>query len=153
MTEHKGKNMLSDLKIQEALTEQDLGTVYPVIYQLRDQLSFNTFLDRIIQARQGNYRLFSAHLGKRVVGVIGLRIQDDLCWGHNLYIDDLVVEQTLQGKGIGQALMKFAENLARSEKCQYVRLASGISKTKAHEFYERLGYHQTSFAFALKIIC
>ncbi len=142
---------LSDLKIQESSTEQEIRAVYPVMHQLRDNLDLDTFLERVTRAKQGGYQLFCACVGERVVGVIGLRIQDDLCWGHNLYIDDLVVDEALRGRAIGKALMRFAVDLARSQKCQYVRLASGMSRTRVHKFYEQLGYGKTSFAFALKL--
>jgi ribosomal protein S18 acetylase RimI-like enzyme len=125
--------------------------MYAVIHQLRDSIDIETFLDRVKKASQGGYKLFYVCLDNQVVGAIGLRIQDDLCWGHNLYIDDLVVDEALRGRGIGKALMKFAVNLAHSQKCEYVRLASGISRIQAHDFYEKLEYCKTSFAFALKL--
>jgi ribosomal protein S18 acetylase RimI-like enzyme len=151
LKEHDVKAQLSDLDIQECCTEQEIREVYLVMHQLRDDLDIDTFLKRVKQAQLEGYQIFCARFGKQVVGVVGLRFLHDLCWGHNLYIDDLVVDKALRGKGVGQALMRFVKDLGNSHKCQYVRLASGISKTKVHPFYEKLGYRKTSFAFALKL--
>lgn len=147
---HKEINF-SKIQIQESQTVKDMHIVYPVICQLRNNIDIETFLERAKNAKQGGYKLFYACFDCQILGAIGLRIQDDLCWGHNLYIDDLVVDEALRGKGIGEALMKFALKLAYSQKCEYVRLASGISRTEAHNFYEKLGYHKSSFSFALKL--
>ncbi len=151
MTVLDEKSKISDLKIQEVRTHQEIRAVYPVMHQLRDSLDLDAFLVRVVQVQRGGYRLFYACVGERIVGAIGLRILDDLCWGHNLYVDDLVVDESLRRRAIGTALMRFAENLAHSHECQYVRLASGMSRTQAHEFYERLGYCKTSFMFALQM--
>jgi GNAT superfamily N-acetyltransferase len=56
----------------------------------------------------------------------------------------MAVNNTLQGKGIGRALMNFAENLARDR--GYKRLTMHARKT-AVGFYERLGYQISSPEF------
>jgi|SRR6476620_1172082 len=149
--EHNTQTSFPTLEILESHTVQDMQFTYSVINQLRDKLTFDEFLNRVRLAQPTGYKLFYALIGEKVVGAIGLRILDDLCWGHHLYIDDLVVDESLRSQGIGRKLMKYVENLAHSEQCQYIRLASGISRTEAHNFYEGLGYQKTSFAFALKL--
>lgn len=121
------------------------------MHQLRDALDLSSYLSRVNDARAGGYRLFCAIMNGKFVGSMGLRIQSDLCWGRNLYVDDLVVDEACRGFGIGAALMRFAACLAGESNCQYVRLASGVSRTRVHGFYERLGYRKTSFTFALKL--
>jgi ribosomal protein S18 acetylase RimI-like enzyme len=150
LTERRKINF-SEIQIQESLTVYEIRAVYPVIHQLRDSIDIETFLDRVNKAQQGGYKLFYVSFENQVVGAMGLRIQDDLCWGHNLYIDDLIVDEALRNQGIGKALIKFAVDLAHSQKCEYVRLASGISRIQAHDIYEKLGYRKTSFSFALKL--
>lgn len=150
MTERDGDPQ-SGLEILECRTDAEIQAAYPVIRQLRESLDLDAFLTRVKQAEKGGYRLFCGRLGGRIVGALGLRIQDDLCWGHNLYVDDLVVDESLRRKRFGESLMRFAEELGRADNCEYVRLASGMSRIDTHRFYERLGYRRTSFAFALKL--
>jgi GNAT superfamily N-acetyltransferase len=139
------------IEIRQCHSQEEFKALYAIMHQLRGSLSLDEYLARIERARHGGYQLFYANFRERIAGTIGLRIQDDLCWGHNLYVDDLVVDESLRGLRIGEGLMRFAESLARSEKCDYVRLASGIDRTRVHRFYERLGYRKTSFTFALKV--
>jgi GNAT superfamily N-acetyltransferase len=122
-----------------------------VLRQLRDALDDETMLRRIATARQGGYRVCVARTDGQVVGVIGFRLQDDLCWGRNLYVDDLVVDASRRRSGVGRALMQYVERIAALDGCAYVRLASGLQREQTHRFYEAIGYHKTSFAFARKI--
>jgi predicted GNAT family N-acyltransferase len=56
----------------------------------------------------------------------------------------MAVSNTVQGKGIGRALMAFAENIARDH--GFKRLTMHARKT-ARGFYEHLGYEVTSEEF------
>lgn len=56
----------------------------------------------------------------------------------------MAVNNTLQGKGIGRALMIFAENIARDQ--GYKKLTMHARKT-AIGFYEHLGYQISSTEF------
>jgi len=56
----------------------------------------------------------------------------------------MAVLPTLQGKGVGRALMQFAENIARD--MGYKRIMMHARKT-ATGFYEKLGYEVTSVEF------
>ena len=56
----------------------------------------------------------------------------------------MAVLPTLQGKGVGRALMQFAENIARD--MGYKRIMMHARKT-ATGFYEKLGYEVTSDEF------
>ncbi len=138
-------------KILECHTLEEARALYPVVRQLRKRLTIVEFLDRFRKAKHGGYRLFYARLSDAITGAIGFRTLDDLRWGHHLLIDDLIVDEHVQGKGIGSALLLFAERFAMSEKCHYVRLATGITRGRAHEFYERLSYRKVSAMFTLEL--
>ena len=148
---HNNQDQSRKLEVLESKTEEEIQLAYPIMCQLRQQLSPNEFLQRVNLAQKTGYRLFYALLQSRVVGAVGLRLIDDLCWGHHIYVDDLIVDKSLRSQGIGTALMKYVQELAVTEQCQYIRLASGIKRIEAHNFYERLGYRKTSFSFALKL--
>lgn len=55
-------------------------------------------------------------------------------------IGGLVVDQHHRGLGIGQRLVEEAERWARRQRCRSVRLRSNVIRTRAHAFYERLGF-------------
>ena len=57
-----------------------------------------------------------------------------------LFIDMLAVDPREQGKGIGHALMKAAEDYGRSERCRSAELFVDDSNPKAIRFYSKRGY-------------
>lgn len=56
----------------------------------------------------------------------------------------MAVLNNLQGKGIGRALMQFAENIARDKGFRNIMMHARKSATG---FYEKLGYHVTGEEF------
>ena len=54
-------------------------------------------------------------------------------------IDALVVTEGLRSQGIGEALVRAAENLARQRAACMLDLHSGLQRVDARRFYERMG--------------
>jgi ribosomal protein S18 acetylase RimI-like enzyme len=59
-----------------------------------------------------------------------------------LYIDDLCVDETIRGRGIGRALYAAAVDMARENGCYNVTLNVWACNTSALRFYESLGMQQ-----------
>lgn len=56
-----------------------------------------------------------------------------------LYIDDLCVEETLRKSGIGKALYKYVENVAREQGCYRITLHVWECNPAAAAFYNNIG--------------
>ncbi|MEO0484888.1 MAG: GNAT family N-acetyltransferase [Pseudomonadota bacterium] len=119
----------------------------PLLRQLRTQLDDATFAHRLSRAVAQGYRVIGAFDAADVlIGALGYRITDDLCWGRTLFIDDLVVAPATRGQGIGAQLLAHARALAQTD-CDHMRLCSGLSRTQAHRFYEANGLARFSLQF------
>jgi ribosomal protein S18 acetylase RimI-like enzyme len=55
----------------------------------------------------------------------------------------LVVDEQRRRQGIGEALMREAEQWARDAGYREARLRSNVTRTGAHAFYRRIGYSTT----------
>ncbi len=69
----------------------------------------------------------------------------------HLDIEAVRVDEALQGRGIGAAMMRFAIEQARAAGCKSVKLTSNASRTDAHRFYEQLGFAKSHAGFKLKL--
>ena len=58
----------------------------------------------------------------------------------NCHISDLVVAPESDGKGIGSALLAFAERWAKEHRCRYMTLGVFPANERARALYERHGY-------------
>lgn len=69
--------------------------------------------------------------------------------GIRAHIEDVVVDEAMRGKGIGEALMRHALNMAREAGANGVALTSNPRRESANRLYVRLGFKrwQTNLYF------
>ncbi|WP_084639864.1 GNAT family N-acetyltransferase [Kaistia adipata] len=144
------------LSIRKA-TEADL----PDLLRLYGQPDFNngrvTTLDaaRATLARMATYPDFAAYCAEfdgAIVGSFSLMIIDNLAhWGMaSALVENVVVASGHQGEGIGRAMIRAAFRLAEEKGAYKVALSSNVRSTRAHEFYESLGFEKYGFSFRLE---
>jgi GNAT superfamily N-acetyltransferase len=76
----------------------------------------------------------------RVVGWVHVAARTQLTEDACAEVLGLVVDEPARGAGIGDALLRAAEDWARSAGCMRVRVRSRDTRERAHRFYERAGY-------------
>lgn len=78
--------------------------------------------------------------GERVA-FLHLQTVNDFFTGHqNCHISDLAVTREHDGKGIGRALLGFAEKFAREHRYERLQLNVFPGNERARKLYEELGY-------------
>ncbi|MFH1905980.1 MAG: GNAT family N-acetyltransferase [Chloroflexota bacterium] len=84
--------------------------------------------------------LFVAEVDGRVAGwihVIAFSLPEmDL----HTEIGGLVVDEAHRSLGLGRLLVVRAEAWAREHECSEIRVRCNVIRTRAHDFYERIGY-------------
>jgi GNAT superfamily N-acetyltransferase len=139
--------------VRIAQSDADIARCFAVMRQLRPHLKdVAAFVARARrQMAQERWRLAYVEEDGAVAAVAGFRLLECLHSGRTLYVDDLVTAEDRRGRGHGERLMLFLEQLARDEGCETFSLDSGTQRTGAHKFYFRLGLAVTSFHFARRL--
>lgn len=120
--------------------DADVEIVFPVIQELRDQLSLGTFSARYRGMHQEDgFRIVALFVGDECRAAAGYRLVLNLAHGRSLYVDDLVTGAKWRSHGYGAALLGYLVDLARERDVECVRLDSGVQREDAHRFYEREG--------------
>jgi (aminoalkyl)phosphonate N-acetyltransferase len=65
-------------------------------------------------------------------------------------IQELYVQPYWRGRGHGQALVQHLVGLGREQGWVHLEVTSNRRRARTHEFYERLGFAQTSYKFVRK---
>ena len=128
------------------------------VARLSGQLGYAASVDeaearlRMIDSRPDQVVLLAENSGV-IVAWIDLYIEHSIAAGKSAQIAGLVVDENHRGSGVGQLLMRHAEQWARDNGCSSVRLRSNIIRSQAHQFYEKLGYKvtKTQKAFAKEL--
>ena len=87
----------------------------------------------------------------RVVGTADLLVVDNLThdgmpWA---IVENVVVDATRRGHGVGHALMGAVVERARAAGCYKVQLMSNEARVRAHAFYRSLGFVPNAEGFRL----
>ena len=73
--------------------------------------------------------------GSPITAVLTLYPRD-----HHLYVENIAVDPSAQGRGLGRALMEFAEQEAARRKLNRMALVTHEAMTENQAIYARLGY-------------
>ncbi len=99
------------------------------------------------------YKFFVAVEDEVVVGAYAILIMDNI--GHlgrpSAVVESVAVVPSLQGKGVGQAMMDHAMSIAREKGCYKLALSSSLKRVRAHAFYEKLGYRRYGYSFGVDL--
>jgi len=87
--------------------------------------------------------LLAARLDGRIVGLLTLAMFP-IPTGFRAWIEDVIVDETARGQGIGEALTKEALDLAEAAGARTVDLTSRPSREAAGRLYERVGFAERS---------
>ncbi|MBB5752942.1 GNAT family N-acetyltransferase [Prosthecomicrobium pneumaticum] len=98
-----------------------------------------------------DYGLYVAEAEGTVVGTFCLLVLDNIAhWGTPAgLVESVVVSTAHQGRGVGRAMMRAAFRIAEQKGCYKVALSSGLRATRAHGFYEGLGFERYGYSFRL----
>jgi predicted N-acetyltransferase YhbS len=87
-------------------------------------------------------RLLVCEIDGHVRGTVLICLCADAMYGGQPFavLENLVVEQEWRGKGIGQALLRQAEQFCRFSDCSKMMLLSSAFRLDAHRFFEHAGF-------------
>lgn len=140
------------VRIALAVEDEEIRDCYPVMSELRPQVSAEEFLPRVRrQMENGGYKLGYLSDGE-VKAVAGFRIYECLAWGKFMYLDDLVSKDGERSKGYGGQLFDWLVEFAKREDCAQFHLDSGVQRFDAHRFYltKRMAIDAHHFGLRLK---
>ena len=100
-----------------------------------------------------HFELLVAELAGDLVGTCYLNVVPNLSRGLSPYavLENVVVEQHLRGRGIGQAIVRHALQRAWQRGCYKVMLLTGSRRESTHGFYRQCGFSSgDKFAFVAR---
>jgi GNAT superfamily N-acetyltransferase len=115
------------------------------VARLSDQLGYPSTEEettrRLLQVNaQSGHAVYVAEADGSLMGWVHVFVNHSLLADMPAEVAGLVVDENHRGHGVGRVLMEQAERWAQERGCRSVRLRSNVLRSRAHTFYERLGY-------------
>ena len=92
--------------------------------------------------------VWAARRGGRLVGSL-LAVTCEMLFGQCrsfMVVEDVVVDVSHRRTGVGAALLRTAEDYARTRNCSYIMLVTDSYREGAQHFYKLAGYQSDGFA-------
>ena len=134
------------MQIRE-LNLKELYTVYDVLKQLRQDLSYKEFEDLIYDMRHMEYKMIGLFEGETLITYAGVAIQTNLYHKRHLFVFELVTDEKFRSQKYGEMMLEYLADFAKIGMCQNIVLSSGIQREGAHTFYELHGFEKKGFVF------
>ena len=138
------------MQIRE-LNLKELQTVYEVVSQLRDTLSYKEFEDLIYDMRDMQYKMIGIMDGEILITYAGVCVQTNLYHKRHLFVFELVTDEKYRGQKYGKMMLDYLLDYAKMGMCENIVLSSGLEKEEADSFYKQNGFSKKSFVFLKSI--
>jgi ribosomal protein S18 acetylase RimI-like enzyme len=131
--------MSDQIEVLDEVNEADAQAVSALMGQLstRDPGDVEGKLKAIVQATDAD--IIAVRDEGRIVGVVVINVIHKVL-GREGRIDEIVVDESMRGRGLATKLMDKAAHELRDRGCTMVELTSSARREGANKLYKSLGY-------------
>ncbi|MDQ7045565.1 MAG: GNAT family N-acetyltransferase [Sulfurimonas sp.] len=107
------------MQIRE-LDLKELDSVYSVLKQLHQNLSYKEFEDLIYDMRDMEYTMIGIFENDKLISYAGVAVQTNLYNKRHLYVFELVTDAPYRKKGYGKKMLDYLEDYSRVAMCEKI---------------------------------
>ncbi|MFC0189406.1 GNAT family N-acetyltransferase [Fictibacillus aquaticus] len=139
-------------RVLELTTAEQWKEAYPVMSQLRTDLTELEYVELLSEMAEEGYRLFAWYDGDAIVALAGAGLRINFYNKRHVFIYDLITDNSRRSLGYGEKLLNAVHEWAKENGAHYVSLESGLQRKDAHRFYEeKMGYEKWCYSFRKKL--
>lgn len=127
------------IEILRSVTDEECRQIAALVAQLTSKEVVPARFNEV--ARSTDAQLLAARIDGEIVGVLVLALYPTLT-GRKAWIEDVVVDTSMRGAGIGRALVERAIAEASARGATTIDLTSNPSREAAHRLYRACGFEE-----------
>ncbi|MEK4522485.1 GNAT family N-acetyltransferase [Psychrobacillus sp. FSL W7-1493] len=134
--------------VEELSTRDQWTEAFPLMNQLRTDLTLETYIDLLQEMQKDGYKLCALYVQEKMVSLIGYSWRTNFYNKRHIFVYDLITDTTQRSGGYGEKLLKYIHEYAKENGAEYVALESGLQRKEAHRFYEnKFEYDKWCYSF------
>ncbi len=138
------------------ITDKDFSRVAELLHQLWPEKKIEyEEMRKVIRKyiKESNYEIYGYEEKGALLGIVTVSFRWALFYeGRIATIEELIVDQAHQGRGIGRKLVKFTEDvIIKKKNVGGIELSSDLRRKETHKFWEKCGYPKRAYQFRKRI--
>ncbi len=138
-----------NLSFQVLRTSMEWKRAWPILAQLRRDLSLSDLLARKERLESLGYTLFGLQESQDLVGIAGGAICPHVLHLRDFWLYDLVVDEPSRRRGWGRRFLQMIELHVKELGCYRICLHTSVARLDRHRFYEDHAYYD-KYAFVFR---
>jgi len=139
--------IFTPMKVQEITSKEEMLANLILLQEVYPNLTEEDYSKELDEMLLHNYGQVGVFIDNECVGITGYWIGTKLWCGKYLELDNVVVSEKHQSKGIGKVLFDFMEHKAKDLNCNMLALDSYTTNFKAHKFFYKQDFAPKGFHF------
>lgn len=134
------------------LTNKNIVEIAKLGQQLNPKLSIEkieSYLNEMFSF--GNYNCFGLYQNEKLIGVSSGWTTIRLYCGKQLELDNVIIDNQLQSKGLGTYFFELIEDWAKQQNFDTIELNTYVQNSKSHKFYFNKGFDIIGYHFQKKL--
>ncbi|MGY3793079.1 GNAT family N-acetyltransferase [uncultured Aquimarina sp.] len=129
------------------IPKENIPIIVPFLEQLNPNIGREILSNRLAEMILQGYECVGVYDDKTLIGISGLWFLTKYYIGRHVEPDNVFILPEYQGKGIGELLMNWIFDYAKSKGCIASELNCYLGNEKAHNFWENQGYKKIAYHF------
>ena len=133
------------------IPREKMDSIIPFLQLLNEKIGIETLEQRLNEMKQQAYECVGVFDGEKLVGISGLWIMTKYYVGKHIEPDNVIIHPDYRGQGIGEQLMDWIFDYARSQGCVASELNCYVTNSEGQKFWANQGYKILGFHYQRKL--
>ena len=129
----------------------EMNVILPLLMELDPSIEKEVLEIRLSQMLVQGYECVGVYDEGNLIGICGIWMLVKYYVGKHIEPDDVFIKPAYRGKGIGEQLQLWLEQLAISRDCEALELNCYIANEAGCRFWEFVGYHKLGIHYRKKL--
>ncbi|MBW1296105.1 GNAT family N-acetyltransferase [Aquimarina litoralis] len=129
------------------IPKENLEIIIPFLEELNPNIGAKLLSSRLSEMIAQGYECIGVYNNDELIGISGLWFLTKYYVGKHVEPDNVFILPEYQGKGIGELMMNWIFDYAKSKGCVASELNCYVGNKNAHRFWENQGYKKIAYHF------